>query len=115
LSPAVEGVEKTSEDLTRTRFQLLGFDERARRSRQGKAGPPAIVVQERERSIAQAALGLVEDALEGEVIAGLSDAAKIGERIADFRPLVEPRAADDLVREAERDEPLLEFAHLERG
>ena len=72
-------------------------------------------MQDRERRFAEAALGLVVDALEGEVVVGLGDAAKIGQRVADFRPLVEPRAADDLVRQPQGDEPLLEFAHLKGG
>ena len=114
-SPAVEVVEKAPQDLAGTRLQFLGLDQRAGGARQGKMGAPAIVVQDRERRVAEAALGLVVDALEGEVVVGLGDAAQIGERVADFRPLVEPRAADDLVRQAERDEPLLEFAHLKRG
>ena len=40
---------------------------------------------------------------------------KIGQRVADFLALVETRAADDAVVEAERDETVLEFAHLEGG
>ena len=72
-------------------------------------------MQGRERRFAEAALGLVIDALEREVVVGLGDAAQIGERVAYFGPLVESRTADDLVGEPERDEPLLEFAHLERG
>ena len=114
-SPPVEVVEEAPQDLAGTRFQLLGFDERARRARQGEAGSPAVVMQDRERRFAKAALGLVIDALEGEVVVGLGDAAKIGQRVADFRPLVESRAADDLVRQPQGDEPLLEFAHLKRG
>ena len=40
---------------------------------------------------------------------------KIGQRVADFLALVEARAADDAVVEAERDEAVLEGAHLEGG
>ena len=47
--------------------------------------------------------------------AGLVDAAQIGERVADFGALVEARAADHAVGQAERDEAVLELAHLERG
>ena len=36
-------------------------------------------------------------------------------RVADFQPLVEARAADDAVVQAERDEAVLELAHLEGG
>ena len=38
---------------------------------------------------------------------------KIGQRVADLLALVEARAADDAVVEAERDEAVLELAHLE--
>ena len=41
--------------------------------------------------------------------------AQIGERVADFRALVEARAADHAIGQAERDEAVLELAHLERG
>ncbi len=47
--------------------------------------------------------------------AGCATSAQIGERIADFRALVEARAADDAIGQAERDEALFELAHLERG
>ena len=41
--------------------------------------------------------------------------AQIGERVADFGALVEARAADHAIGQAERDEAVLELAHLERG
>ncbi len=65
--------------------------------------------------IAQAALGHVDDALEGEVVGRLGDHAQIGEGVPDLGALVEARAADDAVGQAELDEAVLEFAHLERG
>ena len=40
---------------------------------------------------------------------------KIGQRVADFQALVEARAADDAVVQAERDEAVFELAHLEGG
>ena len=61
------------------------------------------------------ALGRVDDALEGEVVGRLRDHAQIGQRVADLHALVEARPADDAVGQAELDEALLEFAHLERG
>ena len=63
--------------------------------------------------LAQPALGRVDDALEGEVVGGLRDDAEIGHRVADLHALVEARAADDAVVEAQRDEAVLELAHLE--
>ena len=41
--------------------------------------------------------------------------AQIGHGVADFGALVEARAADDAIGQAERDEAVLELAHLERG
>ena len=52
--------------------------------------------------IADAALGGVDDALEGEAVGLVGDDAQIGERVADFEPLVKARAADDAIVEAER-------------
>ena len=65
--------------------------------------------------VAQAALGHVDDALEGEVVGRLRDDAQIGQRVPYFGALVKPRAADDAIGQAELDEAVFEFAHLERG
>ena len=74
------------------------------------------VVDLADGGFAEAALRHVDDALEGEVVgAACATTRKIGQRIADFQALVEARAADDAVVEAERDEAVLELAHLEGG
>ena len=65
--------------------------------------------------VAQAALGHVDDALEGEIVGRLRDHAQIGQRVADFGALVKPRPADHAIGQAELDEAVFEFAHLERG
>ena len=65
--------------------------------------------------VAEAALGDVDDAFEGEVVGRLGDQAQVGERVADLGALVEAEAADDLVGEADGDEALLELAGLELG
>ena len=62
---------------------------------------------------AQAPLRHVDDALEGKVVGGLRDDAKERHGVTDLQPLVETRTADNAVVEAERDETVLEFAHLE--
>ena len=67
-----------------------------------------------ERGVAEAALGHVDDALEGEVVGRAGDAAQIGEGVADLGALVEARAADDAIGQAELDEAVLELAHLGR-
>ena len=65
--------------------------------------------------VAEAALGHVDDALEGEIVGRLRDHAQIGQRVPDLGALVEARAADHAIGQAELDEAVFEFAHLERG
>ena len=72
-------------------------------------------VELRHRLVAEAALGRVDDPLEGEVVGGLGDDAQISERVADLGALVEAEAADDAVGQADRDEPVFELAGLELG
>ena len=72
-------------------------------------------MQLRHRLVAEAALGGVDDPLEGEVVGGLGDDAQISERVADLGALVEAEAADDPVGQADGDEPVLELAGLELG
>ena len=67
------------------------------------------------RLVAEAALGDVDDPLEGEVVGGLGDDAQISERVADLGALVEAEAADDPVGQADGDEAVLELAGLELG
>src|SRR4029077_18157541 len=57
----------------------------------------------------------VDDALEGKIVRGLVDEPEIGERIADLGTLIEARDADHAIGKPERDEAILELAHLERG
>ena len=52
-------------------------------------------------SIANAALGLVDDALERQIVIALRDQPQIGHGIADFRPLIEARAADHAIGQAQ--------------
>ncbi len=54
-------------------------------------------VKRLHRGISDAALGLVDDTLEGQVVVGLMDHAQIGQRVAQFHALVEARAADDAI------------------
>ncbi len=96
-------------------LQLLGLGEFARGLQQRNAAGAGEVVDLAHRRLADAALGRVDDALEGEIVGRLAHDAEIGHRVADLEPLVEARAADDAVVEAERDEAVFELAHLERG
>ncbi len=87
----------------------------ARRLGQRHAALAGVIVQELHRGVAEAALRHVDDALEGEIVGRRIDDAQIGERVADLGALVEARAADHAIGQAERDEAVLELAHLERG
>ena len=72
-------------------------------------------MQHLQRGVAEAALGHVDDSLEGEIVGRLRDHAQIGEGVTDFGAFVETRAADHAIGQAELDEAVFEFAHLERG
>ena len=83
-----------------------------RRSRRSRAPPPAAAscrgagkcVQRLHAGIADAALGLVDDALEREIVVALRDQPQIGHGVADFRALIEARAADHAIGQAQRNE-----------
>ena len=72
-------------------------------------------VQLLHRLVADAALGRVDDALEGEVVVGRDGDAEVGHGVADLQALVEARAADHPVGQADGQEPVLEGAHLVGG
>ena len=74
-----------------------------------------MIVQHLHGGVAQAALGDIDDTLEGEIVGRRIDQPQIGERVADFGALVEARAADDAIGQAQRHKAILELAHLERG
>ena len=114
-APALEGGEQVAQRAARLRLELVGLDHGARRLGQRHALPAGVVVQQLHGGVAEPALGHVDDALEGEVVGGRMHDAQIGERVADLLALVEARAADHPVGQAERDEAVLELAHLERG
>ena len=68
----------------------------------GRRRSAGIGVQRRHAGIADAALGLVDDALERQVVIALGDQAQIGHGIADFGALIEARAADHAIGQAQR-------------
>ena len=96
-------------------LELLGPRHAAGRFQQGHAGCAGAIVQQFDGRIAKAALGHVDDALEGEIVGRLVHEAQISKRIADFGALVEARAADHPIGQSEGDEAVFELAHLERG
>ena len=115
LAPAVEGFEHAAQRAARFWLQLVGLDDGARGFGERHAALAGVVVQHLHRGIAEPALGHVDDALEGEIVGRRVHDAQIGQRVADFGALIETRPADDAIGQAERDEAVFEFAHLERG
>ena len=60
------------------------------------------------RLVADAALGHVEDAPQADRVLGVGQHPQVGQRIAHLAPLVEPHAADHLVRQPDPQEHVLE-------
>ncbi len=115
LLPAFEIGGDLAQGGARLRLQLVALGELGGGLQHRDAQRARRVVDLADGGFAKPALGHVDDALEGEVVGALRDDAEEGQRIADFHALVEARAADDAVVEAERDEAVLELAHLEGG
>ena len=115
LAPAGEALQKIAERGAGAGVDLVGLHHVGGGVGQRHLLGPRPVVEEPDRGVADAAARHVDDALEGEVVGRLGGDPEIGQRVADLRPLVEARAADDAVVQAERDEAVLEGAHLERG
>ncbi len=67
------------------------------------------------RGVADPALRGVQNALEGDLVAGVGDALEVRDRVLDFLAVIEPSAADDLVGNADAHEVLLEHAALRVG
>ena len=76
---------------------------------------PRLALDHLHRLVAEAALGDVDDALEGEVVGRADGEAEIGHRVADLLPLVEAGAADHAIGQADGHEAVLEGPHLVRG
>ena len=114
-APAVEVVDHGAERIAGLGLQLVGSRDRAGRLEQRDAALARVVVQELDGGVAEPAFGHVDDALEGEVVADLMHHAEIGQRVADFGALVEPRTADHAIGQAERDEAVFQLAHLVGG
>ncbi len=111
-APALEMGHEVPERPAGGGLHLVRFDEIARGLHQWHAGAAGMGVKKAQGRLAEAALRHVDDALEGEVVGGLGGGAQIGEGVADLRPLVEARAADHAIGQAERDEAVLDLAHL---
>jgi hypothetical protein len=106
--------DQASQRAARFRFQLVGLDDGAGGFGHRHAALAGVVVDDLHGGVAEPALGHIDDALESEIVGRRVDDAEVSERVADLGALVEARAADDAVRHAERDEAVLELAHLKR-
>ena len=66
--PAREGLDKLADRGAGLGLEFLGLHQRARRLQQRRAGGARVQVQLLQGGVAEAALGHVEDALEGEIV-----------------------------------------------
>ena len=107
--------EEAAQRAARLRFELVGRDHGARGCGERHAALAGVIVQKLHGGVAQPALRHIDDALEGEIVGRRIDHPQIGQRVADFGAFIKPRAADHAIGQAERDETVLEFAHLERS
>ena len=112
VAPAGDVADQPAERLLRCPGQFVGVEDAGGGRRERCAGGAGELVDARDRLVAKAALGDVDDAFEGEVVRRLVDHAEVRQRVADFGAFVEAEAADDLVRHADRDEAVLELAGL---
>ena len=111
-APAVEGGDQVGEAFARFWLQLLGLDDEPRRLHQRHVLRAGKLMQRFEARFAQTTPWRVDDALEFQVVSGVEGHVEIGGRVPDLLALIEARAADHAIGEAERDEAILEGAHL---
>ncbi len=95
-------------------LELVGLAQLSRGVEKRDLLGAGVEVELLQRRVAQAALRGVDDPLEGEVVGGVAGDAQVGQRVADLGALVEARAADHPVGQAELDEAVLDLAHLGR-
>ncbi len=113
VAPAGEIAHKAPKRLARLPGQLVGADDTGGGEAERHAFRTGDAMDLFQCLVAQPALGNIDDTFEGKVVGGLVDEAQIGNGVADFRALIEAKAAHDAMGQADRDEPLLEFAGLE--
>ena len=112
-APAVEGGDQLEQRVARAGRQLVGLAHRPRGLEQADLGAASGRAQAAQRAVADAAPRQIDDPLERQIVVRLADHAEIGDGVADLGPLVEARAADDPVGDAQLDEALLEGPGLE--
>ena len=112
-APAVEHVHRGEQLAAGSRLQFVGFHHALGGNGQRQALRPGGLVQRLQCGFADAARGLVDDPLKGQIIGGLVDHPQIGDGVADLFALIEPGAADNAIGNAQGDEAFFEFAGLE--
>ena len=113
--PALKILQQGAQGLAQLGFQLVGAGERPGGLGHRQALGAAELVDLGQRRRANAALGQIDDALEGQIVGRLSDHPEIGHGVADFLALIKARAADHPVGQAEGHETLFELAGLGAG
>ena len=97
LPPAGDVGDEAAEAAAGAGLELVAVEHRGGGEQQRLLSCARVRVDGGDRLVAEAALGLVDDPLEREVVGGLGDQAEVGEGVADLGALVEAEAADDLV------------------
>src|SRR5206468_3332702 len=115
LPPPREICDEIAERTPRLRSHFVAAEQRRRRDEQRLLGDATVAMNSSDRLIAEPALWGVDDALKGEVVRRLHNQAQVSDGVADLGPFVEAEAADDLIIEADRNEPLFKLAGLELG
>ena len=113
--PAVEVAHEGGERRAGPRLKLVRDDQVAHGGHGRHARQPGDLQDLLHAGVADAALGRVDDPLEGQVVVLGHDQAQIGMGVADLGPFVEARPADHHIGDGQHHEPFLERPHLERG
>ena len=115
VAPAHDIGDEAGQGLAGLGFQLVGFHQQPRRLEQRQRAGAAKGMDRLQCGVAQAAFGQIDHPLESQTVIGRDHQPQIRHGIADFRPLVKARTADDLIGNAGGDQPLFKFAGLEPG
>src|SRR4051794_41689291 len=88
LSPAGHVGHEIAEAAAGLRRQLVAVEKARRSQQQWLLKSASLAVDGGDRLVAKPALGLIDDALEGQVVSRLIDQAQVSDRIADLGPFV---------------------------
>ncbi len=112
LPPHVELGEQTGKRLACLGWQLISFDDLAG----GLVDRDLAGTRERtdavDRGIANGTLRGIDNPFELEVVGRVDGDLEVGDGVADFLAVIEFRAADDAIGQAERHEAVFKGAHL---